>query len=302
MAKPMIGLFLRRNSKFMGKLFAIAVLVITTSTYNAAAQYYHKDIVSTKQAQQEKKLMQEKQVRTVKVHSFDADGTPSQGFFCERKFSKDYRKMETLTKADTHTESMLTTIYNERGLISRTTDSSEITVNTSSYEYDASGNIISITAVSSSSDDDFKTTLTETHHYYYNGNGIPVKMMRIKNNRDSTQVNFIHDEKGNVTDEVELADGGKHYYYYYNAENKLSDIVRYSDIKKKLQADFSFEYDEDGRVVQMITVEDGSSNYYSADKSNYFIWKYVYNEGLKIIEKCFSREKQLLGYVEYEYD
>lgn len=286
----------------MTKSLTIAGLILVLLLQKAGAQYYHKDILSTKQAQAEKKLMQEKQVRTVKVHSFDADGTASQGFFCERKFSKDYRKMETVTKADTHTESILTTIYNEKGFILKTIDSSEISVNTSSYEYDAAGNIVNITAVSSSNDDDFTNTLTESHHYYYNDKGIVVKMTRVKNNKDSIQVNFIHDDKGNITDEIELAPGGKHYYYYYNAENKLSDIVRYNEIKKQLRADFSFEYDEDGRVVQMITVEDGSSNYYSAEKSNYFVWNYIYNDGLKIIEKCFSKDRQLLGYVEYEYD
>lgn len=298
----MINLHLHAKFKFMTKSVTIISLLLTGLFQQAAAQYYHKDIISTKQAQAEKKLMQEKKVRTVKVHSFDADGTASEGFFCERKFSKDYSEMETVTKANTNTEAVLTTVYNNKGLIAKTTDSSEIMGNTSAYDYDAAGNIISITAVSSSSDDDFKTIQTETHRYYYNEKGIPVKMSRVKNNRDSTQVNFIHDEKGNITDEIELGAGGKHYYYYYNAENKLSDIVRYNEIKKQLRADFSFEYDEDGRVVQMITVEDGGSNYYNAERSNYFVWKYVYNEGLKIIEKCFSRDKQLLGYVEYEYD
>jgi hypothetical protein len=59
--------------------------------------------------------------------------------------------------------------------------------------------------------------------------------------------------------------------------------------------DFLFEYNSAGQVTQMITTEEGISN-------NYFTWKNTYNDGLRIIEKCFSKEKELLGYFEFEYN
>ena len=59
--------------------------------------------------------------------------------------------------------------------------------------------------------------------------------------------------------------------------------------------DFLFEYNSAGQVTQMITTEEGISN-------NYFTWKKTYNDGLRIIEKCFSKEKELLGYFEFEYN
>ncbi|MFT3681291.1 MAG: RHS repeat protein [Ferruginibacter sp.] len=259
------------------------------------AQYYHKDILSTKQAAAERKLLQGKQIRTIKVHSFEPDGTASEGFFCERKFKKDYSEMETVTEASSNSKSVLISVYNGKGQLVSTTDSSELAVNRAVYVYDVAGNITSITSVSFSSDDDFHVQLTEVHRYSYNERNIPFKMVKVKNNTDSVQVDFIIDEKGNVTDEIEPGAKGRHYYYYYDAANRLSDIVRFNVVKKKLLADFSFEYDEDGSLVQMVTVDDGAD-------SNYYTWKYIYNEGLKIIEKCFSKEKQLLGYVEYEYD
>ncbi len=43
----------------------------------------------------------------------------------------------------------------------------------------------------------------------------------------------------------------------------------------------------------MTTTEEGGSYYY--------IWKYTYDNGLRLKEKCFSKEKRLMGTIEYEY-
>ena len=63
------------------------------------AQYYHKDIVSNKQALKEKNLLQDLKIKKVIVHSFEGDRSESEGFFCEKKFSKNYRLIETFTKS-----------------------------------------------------------------------------------------------------------------------------------------------------------------------------------------------------------
>jgi hypothetical protein len=63
----------------------------------------------------------------------------------------------------------------------------------------------------------------------------------------------------------------------------------------KLLPDFTFEYNSANKVTQMVAVDEGVNR-------NYYTWKYVYNDGLKIIEKCFSKEGDLLGYFEYEYN
>ena len=35
---------------------------------------------------------------------------------------------------------------------------------------------------------------------------------------------------------------------------------------------------------------------------NYFIWRYSYNDkNLRDTERCFSKEKRMLGKIEYEY-
>ncbi len=279
----------------MVKYFFAGALLAALPFRPALAQYYYKDIVSVKQANTEKSTLEQKKIRNVLVHSFEADGTPSEGFYCEKKFNKNYSQMETYTKSPGTNKSLLTSYYNQQGLLARSSDSSDITSATTLYEYDSRGNISSITSYTHSSDDDFSTSLKEVHQYSYNANNIPVKMLKIKNDRDSSQIDFLLDEKGNVTDEIEPGNNGRHYYYYYNADNRLTDIVKYNVVKKGLRADFIFEYDDEGRVVQMISVEEGITG-------DYYTWRYVYNEGLKIIEKCFSKEKKLLGYFEYEYN
>ncbi len=259
------------------------------------AQYYHKDIVSSKQAIAEKKVLEGKKIRNILVHSFEGNGTASEGFFCEKKISKDYRSVQTFTRSYTTGKALQSSVYNEKDLLVQAVDSSDLSVSNTTYAYDGNGNISSITSLTHSNDDDFATALTEIHQYFYNEKGQPVKMLRIKNQKDSAQIDFITDEKGNVTDEIEPGAKGKHYYYYYDDKNRLTDIVKYHPVKKELRPDVVFEYDDEGHIIQMVSVEDGAT-------SDYYTWKYVYNEGLRIIEKCFSKEKDLLGYFEYEYN
>ena len=262
---------------------------------NAFCQYYYKDIIVNKQTAGERKILQQKNIRNILVHSFEADGSASPGFYCEKKLSKNYLIVETYTRADIAGKSLLTAVYNTNGLLISSSDSSEMAASNTAYTYTPEGNIESITSYTHSSDDDFKTALTEQHLYFYNGKAQPVKMLRVKNGSDTSTISFTVDDKGNVTDETEADARGRHCYYYYNSGNQLTDVVRYNFVKKELRPDISFEYDEEGNVVQMLAVEDGAV-------TDYYTWKYIYNEGLRIIEKCFSKEKILLGYVEYEYN
>jgi hypothetical protein len=274
--------------------FSLIVLLVILLPYSKA-QYYYKDILSAKQAMAGNALLKQQKIRNILVHSFESDATESKDFTCKRKISKDYRSVETYTQSPSTGESWLTSLYDEKGQLLLSSDSSEITVSTSVYRYDGKGNIVSIISTAHSSDSDFTTSHIEEHRYSYTEKGMPINLWRIKNNSDSVLIDFLVDEKGNVTDEIEPGKHGKHYYYYYNADNKLTDIVKYNIVKKMLLPDFSFEYDDEGQVEQMIAVEEGVSG-------EYYTWRYVYNNGLRIIEKCFDRKRRLIGYFEYEYD
>lgn len=276
------------------KRLPVLIVFILAFHITANAQYYYRDIISPQQALKEKKSLELQKIRSVIVHSFDPDGTEIKDFSVEKKFSKDYREAVTNTSSKTMGENRVVSSYNIKGLLAHATDSSELSVTNTTYEYDNSDRVSKITSITQSSDDDFHTTLTEVHQYTYNDKGLPVKMLKIKNQRDSSLIDFIIDDKGNVSDEIEPGRNGKHYYYYYDDKKRLTDIVKYNVVKKGLRPDFIFEYDDEGRLVQMITVAEGAG-------ADYNTWKYIYNDGLKIIEKCFSKDKELLGYVEYEY-
>ena len=55
-----------------------------------------------------------------------------------------------------------------------------------------------------------------------------------------------------------------------------------------------FEYNNNNEPKQMISVDETGRNY--------FIWRYAYDDKkLPEIQKCYSKEKQLLGTIQYDY-
>ncbi|HWJ30170.1 MAG TPA: hypothetical protein VNS32_26785, partial [Flavisolibacter sp.] len=83
-------------------------------------------------------------------------------------------------------------------------------------------------------------------------------------------------------------------YYYYNSNNQLTDIVRYSNRAKRLLPEYMFEYSSTGQVIQKITVPENSSDY--------LIWRYQFDtRGLKTKEVIYNKQKQVTGKVEYQY-
>ncbi|MGG9961062.1 hypothetical protein [Ferruginibacter sp. SUN106] len=271
-------------------VFVFAVVFISSTTVKA--QYYYKDILSNKQLMAEMAQLKEQKIRTVSLKSFEDDGSPSEGFFCERKISKNYSTVETETRSNVTGGSVFTSTFNEKGYLTQTVDSSEIASSTSLYTYDNNNNIVSIISIARSSDDDFKNEIREEHIYVYDNKGLPVKMTRVKNTSDSTLFLFSPDESNNVSIEKNTRTGDT-YYYYYDTKNRITDVVRLNKYNQKMLPDYIFEYNNAGLITQMTATEEGGSYY--------FIWKYSYDNGLRTREKCYSKEKRLMGTIEYEY-
>ncbi len=267
-------------------------IIILASALSANAQYYYKDILSNKQLIAEMAQLKEQKIRTVSLKSFEDDGSSSEGFFCEKKINKNYSTVETLTKSYVTGASVFSSSFNDKGLLTQTVDSSDISSSTSLYTYTGDGLIKSILSIVRSSDDDFKNEITEEHIYEYDDKSMPVKMTRIKNSGDSTGFIFSKDENNNISIEKNTKTGDT-YYYYYDGKNRITDVVRLNKFNQKMLPDYIFEYNNAGLVTQMTTTEEGGSYYY--------IWKYSYNNGLRTREKCFSKEKRLMGTIEYEY-
>lgn len=270
----------------------LSLAFFTAFGFSVQAQYYYKDILTNDQVSADMAAYKLNKVHTVKLRSFEDDNSPSEGFFCERKISKDFRKTELLTKSPISAPSVFNSYFNEKGKIIKTIDSSSISSSTNIFEYNQNDKIAKITSIIRSSDDDFVNEIKEEHLYFYNAEGIPEKMILVKNNSDSTTMLFMLDEKKNVSIEKNTKTGRK-FYYYYDDKNRLTDIVHASERTERLLPDYMFEYNAQGLLSQMTTVEEGS-NYY-------FIWKYTYSNGLRTKEKCFSKEKRLMGSIEYEY-
>lgn len=288
------------------KRYLLFALLLPFIAQLATAQSYYKDIVINKQLIAEMALLKEQKIRTVKVKSFDREEEPSIGFFCEKKIKRDYSQFETITQSYATPTSTLTTYFDKKGQLVQSVDSTDISVGFTNYAYDGNGNLTSLESGSRSSDEDYTVDATETHLYYYNDKNQPVKLIKLKNNKDSVVVNFVLDEKGNVIEEKDTRTN-QSYYYYYDTKNRLTDVVYFNTSLRKLLPVMMFEYNGLNQVTQMMTAEEGSVFYYT--------WRYTYENGLKIREKCYYNKKgdplireggyvgqrNLQGIIEYEY-
>jgi hypothetical protein len=270
----------------------ICFLLASSFAGGAAAQNYYKDLVSNRQLLADMAGYKENKIKTINIKSFDDDGSESEGFFCQKKLSKDYKRAELFTRADIAAASLFVSIFDNDGKLLSTNDSSSLSVTSIKYSYDSKRRIQNILSTVRSQDDDFSNEITEQHIYTYDDNDRPVSMLKVKNGTDTSVISFGLDEKGNIGIEKDSKTGAK-FYYYYDAKNRLTDVVQANEYKESLKPDYVFEYNNAGLITQMTAVEEGSSNY--------FIWKYNYENNLRIKERCFTNERRLMGSIEYEY-
>lgn len=267
-------------------------LFIITSA--ADAQYFYKDIWNNQQLTKEFSILKSENLKTIKINSFEDDGEPSEGFLCEKKINKNYSQSEMISKSYITGQSLLVSDYNRDGRVVKTTDETPNTTSITTYEYDEKGNPTLVRIVTKG--DGENDSIIETHEYSYDADGKPVKMERKKNDLLVSTIHFVSDEKGKVIEEnvegTSITD--KKYFYYYDDKSRLTDVVHFNDRAGRLLPDYMYEYNSANQAVQMISTAVGGDNY--------FIWRYAYNDKkLRETEKCYSKEKRLLGRIEYEY-
>lgn len=268
----------------------LSVLLITCSSINA--QFYYRDIISTNQANEEMRNYKKAGIKSIKIISQEPNGAEMEDFFCEKRISKDFRKTSLYTRTGNNGKSLMESYYNSKGLLTKTYDSSEFVTTSNQFFYNDNNTVIRTISFSKSNDDDFVNEITEEHLYHYNDSGMLLSMMKIKNQKDSVLILFSTDEKNNITVEKETKNGAK-YYYYYDELNRFTDLVHTNQFKQKLVADYIFEYNEAGQIDKMTTTEDGNDNF--------TVWKYDYENGLKIKERIFDKNGMLMGKIIYEY-
>lgn len=271
-------------------------LVLICSCFFATGfgQYYFNDIISTQLSNEQYKLLRSQKVRKIKAVSYEADNSLTEGFQLEEDISMDGKRI-ILSTATSAGRSAVTNRFYELSKLKRT-QSGSLNIDTrTEYSYTDKGQVQKI--VLTTTDTAMKSTLTEAHEWQYDSAGAPVQMLKIKNKTDTVTVVFVKDEQGLIAEEHWKKKNRtlETYYYYYDANKKLTDIVRYNSRLKKLIPDFQYEYDSNGRVSQMTQV--------SMSSASYIIWKYTYTDkGLKQKELGFDKDKKLIGRIEYSYE
>ena len=259
----------------------------------ANAQYYYKDITGPAQTMEKAAKLKSQKVRTVNVISYEPDGEPTQDFNGTQTISSDYSRITTSFKTPLSGESQLTTFFDKSGRLIRSIDTADGSHSESEYVYNTNGTLAKIVNVSTSAGNKSEK---EDHLWYYNAEGKPEKMLRVKNDVDTTYITFVADEKGNVGEENSVRNGIAlpSYYYYYDEKNRLTDVVSYNVRAKRLLPLYIFEYNDDNQLASMLVVPEGSDDYQK--------WIYEYNErNQKVKETCINKRKQIVGRVEYQY-
>lgn len=270
----------------------IATLSICISL-TAKGQYYYKDIITPKHTAELLKKYKEQRVKNVKVISYESTGEQTVDFDGSQVMDANYARISTYINTALTGSSELTTHFNGSGQLLKTIDTTDGSRSESEYYYNNRGQTSRIINISTSSG---QKKEKEEHNWFYNEKGQPLKMLRIKNDVDTTYISFVLEENGNVAEENSLRNGVEQqsYYYYYDKENRLTDIVTYSRQAKRLLPVYIFEYNEGGSLKTMLVVPEGSDDYQK--------WIYEYNEGgLKTKETCFNKRRQLMGKIEYVY-
>ncbi len=275
----------------MKNILPAIVLLFSTTLH---AQYYYNDIIGTAEITERMKTYVTNKVQTVTATGYDAQGVKTSEFN-EWQEVKENGKALKITTRSGFNKTILYYQFDAAGRLTSLLDSSADVQSVSAYKYDAAGKLTSIENTTRDSSTAFNET--EIHQWIYTSAGKPEKLWRILNGKDSTEIRFTLDENGNVGDEIiyRRGTGVDPVYYYYDDNNRLSDIVRFNKKANRLLPDIMFEYDDNNRVIQKITT-------LSSFNLGYLVWRYIYNDkGLKTKEALFDRYKQMTGKIDYNY-
>lgn len=257
---------------------------------HACSQYYYTDIVVLKETNRQYQAIKAARLSTISAKSFESDGQPTENFLLQQNISG---SQITTSSNSVATGASVSVNYYTNNRLTKTADNDSNINSTVTYVYDAAGNIQNITTAIN--DTLMGSNSTEVHLWYYNGND-PTRMLRIKDKTDTTVIDFVKDEQGNIAEEHLSKKGRRieNYFYYYNTNHQLTDIVRFNQRARKMLPDFLFEYDDKGLVTQLTQVQQNTGSY--------IIWNYTYNaNGLKQNEAPYDKQKRLIGRVEYSF-
>ncbi len=289
----LIWLILTKEPNRMKYLFSI---LFSLSLYSLKAQFFYNDIIGTVETNARMGLLVKQQIGSVTATGFDERGAKNPDFNEWQEISEDGRLMKITTRNKFYKNTVYYRFDAQQRLVS-VTDSSNTGYTLTTYTYQANNNYpVAVNSINRDQSQEFDDT--EAHVWEYGSDGLPVKMLRIKNNIDTAEFRFGRDEKGKVADEQLYRKGkkfGDPIYYYYGDNGMLSDIVRFDKYEKMLLPETLFEYDAAGRLAQKMVVTSNRTR-------DYMIWRYAYNaSGLRTKEVLFDKNKKQTGRIDYAY-
>ena len=267
-------------------------LFFSCIAFTASSQHYYNDLLVAGEIMKKRELFRQHQVKSIRFYSFDGNNQPIEGFSSEQAISNNFTEINTVTTTSLTGTTQNSTYFNAKGQLIRTVDTADGNKTTVTYTYDAEDRITTITNISTSPG---QFNSKEQHRWVYK-DGAPASVVKIRNDQDTTYISFVKDEQGNLAEGKSIRKGQAQptVYYYYDPNNRLTDIVRYNARAKRLLPDYIFEYDANGRLATMLVTTEGTNDYQK--------WYYTYDDkGLKIKDECFSKTKALIGKIEYKY-
>jgi hypothetical protein len=121
------------NGTMRERIFFIFVLLMVV--FKADAQYYYKDVLLSRQNQENWKSFHNTRVREVNIQSIDANNEQTPDFICLQKVTPDFTSVSTFTKSANVPASTLTAFYDQTGRMIKTIDTSDTYRSTTEYTY-----------------------------------------------------------------------------------------------------------------------------------------------------------------------
>lgn len=272
---------------------ALCIVIGFFLSFSASAQYYYKDIVGLKESTELIDNYRRNNVQTVTLKSYTINNTPINNLLVQQTFSPTAKTLLTVTKTDYQPPTYLTTYFDEAGKVLKITDSTAQQVSHTTYTYN---NVGKISRITTRFGDSLAALQSDEHVWQYSDQQQISRMLRIKNGKDTSVVAFKLDDNGNVVEEQETRRFIKEepIQYFYDAKDRLTDIVRYNKKAARLMPEQMFDYSVKNNLIQRTTIPQNSSEY--------LVWRYRFDSnGLKTREEIFNKQKEMTGKVEYIY-
>ncbi len=265
-------------------------MLFSSLTTVVFSQFYYSDILLNQQGNTNYLNFKNNKVKKILIKN---DATED-GIIIKQEFKDSWKTLITEAQLSIGLSNTSTQFY-ENNLIVKKEEEIKNVNSTTTYLYNNDRLLLQLN--SKSIDTSVNKSFEENHLFFYDDKNVLDKMLKVKNNTDTTSVSFLKDEKNNIIEERWFYNKKliETYYYYYNNQNLLTDIVKFNLKVNRMLPEFLFEYNFKNQLVQLTQIPFGSSNY--------FIWKYTYNDKqLKEKEVGFNKQSEKIGEMNYNYE